>query len=124
MKRWRNWMKKMMNFDNEIVDELVYYDGPLIFTMRDELSDLYYFHECDWNQEEKWTKHLVLKTNSEEIRSLEENKEPLLDFILSHQEIYIYQRHWETNVVEYEKIPVWELPKDYLPVPGTTLYFD
>lgn len=96
---------------------LIYYDGPLSYTMRGR-KRLFYVHWIDENHE--CTSEIARSINPSQMDDLESNKIDLRSFILEGKPLYLIKRYFHTNKIEAFEINP-ETINDCLPNPGVFL---
>ena len=126
--RWKNnpisrwatnyvWEHSRWDVDLDLtpIETLIYYDGPLTFTIKDG----YLVHRCD--RGDNTDTYLVAKITSEELEALQANKLPLYD-VLYRKPLRLATETRYTGEIRVKDVLPEELPTDYFPMKDLCLY--
>ena len=105
-------------FDFE--ETLLWYDGPLIGTIRGKNQDLYlaYCIDLEYNSAGIW---LLVPISNDELQGLKSNRVPLLQCI-QVSPLYRVILNWNCTAASITEIDYATLPPDELPQPGIMLH--
>lgn len=95
----------------EVVEELVYYDGPRIFTAKCALGYVLWFLA---DYDEKMLRYIVVPTDPDTMEKLKNCSMPLLQ-ALDHPVVWFFDVDHDENPVAAWKGTLADVPSDMLP---------
>lgn len=104
------------------IEDLFYYDGPLMFTAKHPVTDKL----IGVNQVDCWPDlglvWMVFETTEDNIKQLVENKITIYEFIKSNPSVDFWlEENYNGLITEFKDVPLFVVRNDYFPKQGVYL---
>lgn len=109
-------------YGNLYIDYIFHYDDqPILFSLKDEFSNLYLCVCYELREYQKW---FISKVDFNDLKQMNDNKKTVLELFLKNDSLLQAQRKSFTKIINYAFETTKEIDQDLLPEKGFYLETD